>query len=292
MDPTYPIVAAMIVSLVLHQANLQFASPVIAIINRWLRWLVFAAGVAKISSDLGWIDRSFPVLSAIFFLLYFLAETLYRWLEVRAVSVSPLPLFPRFTINSSGEEWPTHPRLLRIRDWLRAQGFRQVQALRAEVAPGMFVRLSIYQDPDGLLRIQVMFMPQRNGAISVCYTLSSQTVNGYRYITDNLHTPFGGFYPETWIVERNPWRRALPALVARHRARLARHKEPLLVWADDPLADLNAQQRELERVNTELGFLLPHAEREENGKMTAEGRYRVWKEIWLLNYLGISGRHQ
>lgn len=291
MDPTYPILAAMVLSLALHQANLRHASPGIAIVNRWLRWLIFATGLAKISSDFGWIDRSFGVQAAIFFLVYFLIETLYRWMEVRAVSVSPLPLFPRFTLNSSGEEWPTHPRLLRVRDWLRSQGFRQVQALRAELAPGVYLRLSIYQDADNHLRVQVMFVPQPNGAISVCYTLSSQTVNGYRYITDNLHLPFGGFYPETWIVERKPWRRSLPHLVTRHRARLARHREPLLVWSDDPLTDLNAQQRELERINTEMGFLLPHAEREEHGKMTAEGRYRVWKELWLLNYFGISGRH-
>lgn len=292
MDPLYPISAALVVYLILAQANLRFASPVIAIVNRWLRWGLVATGLAKVSADFGIIDRGFGVQVAMFFLLYFLLETVYRWLEVRAVSVSPLPLFPRFTVNSSGEEWPTHPRLLRVRDWLRGQGFRQVQALRAEVAPGVYLRLSVYQDPDGFLRLQVMFLPQPNGAISVCYTLSSQTVNGYRYITDNLHLPFGGFYPETWIVERNPWRRSLKTLVERHRTRLARHKEPLLAWSDDPLSDLNAQQRELERINTELGFLLPPPEREEKGKMTAEGRYRVWKEIWLLNYLGISGRHQ
>ncbi len=292
MDPIYPILACSVLYLVLAQANQRFASPVVAIVNRWLRWGLVATGFAKLSYDFQWIDRSYGVQVAIFFLLYFLLETIYRWLEVRAVSVSPLPLFPKFTVNSSGEEWPTHQRLLRVRDWLRAQGFRQVQALRAEVAPGVYLRLSVYQDADGFVRVQVMFLPQPNGAISVCYTLSSQTVNGYRYITDNLHLPFGGFYPETWIVERNPWRRSLQKLVERHRLRLSRHKEPLLAWSDDPLTDLNAQQRELERINTELGFLLPQPEHEENGKMTAEGRYRVWKEIWLLNYLGISGHHQ
>ncbi len=107
-----------------------------------------ATGFAKLSYDFQWIDRSYGVQVAIFFLLYFLLETIYRWLEVRAVSVSPLPLFPKFTVNSSGEEWPTHQRLLRVRDWLRAQGFRQVQALRAEVAPGVYLRLSVYQDAD------------------------------------------------------------------------------------------------------------------------------------------------
>ena len=28
---------------------------------------------------------------------------------------------------------------------------------------------------------------------------------------------------------------------------------------------------------------------DEKGRITWEGRYRVWKEIWLLNYFGIAG---
>jgi hypothetical protein len=66
---------------------------------------------------------------------------------------------------------------------------------------------------------------------------------------------------------------------------------PLVAWDLEPLGDLNQQQREVERINTELGFLLPHAEREENGKISHEGRYRVWKEVWLLNYFGIASRY-
>ena len=57
------------------------------------------------------------------------------------------------------------------------------------------------------------------------------------------------------------------------------------------LADLNEAQRELDLVNTELGFLNPKGAREERGKITFEGRYRVWKEIWMLNYLGRSARY-
>jgi hypothetical protein len=60
----------------------------------------------------------------------------------------------------------------------------------------------------------------------------------------------------------------------------------------DPLADQNAVQSELDQLNTELGFLHPRSEREDLGKFTAEGRYRVWKEIWMLNYLGRSARYE
>ena len=61
---------------------------------------------------------------------------------------------------------------------------------------------------------------------------------------------------------------------------------------DDPLDDLNSVQRELDRLNTELGFLHPHPKREDLGKFTSEGRYRVWKEIWTLNYLGRAARYE
>lgn len=292
MDPSYYLFLGMILSLVLFQLNQRYASPVLAILNRWLRWLIFAVGGAKIATDFEWLDRPYWILAIAFFLLWFLGETLYNWLAIHALSVSPLPLFPRFTINSSGEEWPTNPRFLKIRDWLRAQSFKHVQALRAEVAPGMYLRVSIYQDATDQIRLQVTFIPQANGAISVCYSLSTQTVSGYRFITDNLYLPFGGFYPENWLVSRHPLNRTLASLLVRHRKRLVKAHEIALAWDTEPLNDLNAQQTELEHVNTELGFLSPHHDREDYGKMTYEGRYRVWKEIWLLNYFGRSARYE
>lgn len=291
-DPAYLLLATLVVWFALFQWNLRAASPVVAILNRWLFWILFAAGGASICTFYGLIDRPFWVVCAGFFLLWFLGETLYNWLAIQALSVSSVPLFPKFAANSSGEEWPTAPRLLRLRDWLRSQNFRQAQALKAEVAPGVHLRVSIYQDATAHTRFQVTFLPQPNGTISVCCSLSTQTVTGYRYVTDNLFLPFAGFYPENWLVERRPWTRSPARLLARHCARLKAAHEMPLAWGDDPLIDLNAQQRDLEKLNTELGFLMPHADREDHGKMSSEGRYRIWKEIWLLNYFGRSARYE
>jgi hypothetical protein len=240
---------------------------------------------------MGWTDRPYVVVVVAFFLLWFLLETLYNWLAIQALSVSPLPLFPKFTINNSGEEWPTHPRLLKIRNWLRENGFKQVQALKAEVGPSIYLRVSIYQDVEAKIRCQITFFPQANGSLSVCYSLSTNTVSGCRYVTDNLYLPFAGFYPENWLVERSPWRRSLEKLVIAHRERLSQANAIATPWTTDPLNDLNHQQRELEQINTELGFLFPHGEREEHGKISHEGRYRVWKEYWLLSYFGCSVRY-
>lgn len=292
MQTTYFILGAIVVSLVLMQVNQRLASPVLSILDRWLRWLVFAFGAAHLCVDFKLIDRPFWALAGVFFIVWFLGETLYNWLAITAHSLSPLPLFPRYSVNSSGDEWPVQPRLLKMREWLRAQGFRQVQALKAEIGGGVYLRVSVYQDAQAMLRVQVTFIPQANGAISVCYAATSMTADGGRYLTDNLYIPFGGFYPENWFVERAPWRRSLPRLLARHRARLLAAGAAVVPFEGDPLNELNAAQHELDRLNTELGFLHPHPAREDLGKFTHEGRYRVWKEIWMLNYLGRAARYE
>jgi hypothetical protein len=292
LEPPYLILVAILVSLVLMQINQRLASPVLSIVDRWIRWFVFSFGAAQLCRDFDLIDRPFWALTAVFFLIWFLGETLYNWLAITAHSLSPLPLFPRYVVNSGGDEWPVQPRLLKVREWLRAQGFRQAQALKAEIGGGIHLRVSIYQDAQATIRVQVTFIPQSNGAISVCYAVTSLTAEGSLYLTDNLYIPFGGFFPEHWFVERKPWRRSLPALLARHRARLAAAGAQPVPFSAEPLADLNAAQRELDQLNTELGFLHPHAEREDFGKFTQEGRYRVWKEIWMLNYLGRPARYE
>lgn len=282
----------MLVSIILMQVNHRLASPVLQIVDRWLRWFVFALGGAQICVEYELIDRPFWALAAAFFIIWFLVVSLYDWLAITAHSLSPLPLFPRYVVNASGDEWPVQPRLLQMREWLRAQGFRQVQALKAEIGGGILLRTSIYQDAQAMLRVQVSFLPQASGAISVCYAVSSVLADGSRYLTDNLYIPFAGFYPENWYVERLPWRRSLPRLIERHRGRLGRVATPAVPFETDPLTDLNAVQRELDQLNTELGFLYPQAQREDFGKFTAAGRYRVWKEIWMLNYLGRAARYE
>jgi len=290
VQPTYFILGAIVLSLALAQLNQRLGSPVVAILERWLRWLIFGFGAAHLCLDFGLIDRPYGALVIVFLLLWLLGETLYNWLGIQALSVSPLPLFPRYTPNPGGEEWPTQPRLLRIREWLRAQGFKPVQALKAEIGGGIYLRVSVYQDAAATTRIQVTFLPQARGVIGVCFSITSLTADGSRFVTDNFHIPFAGFYPEHWFVERRPLRRSLARLLARHRARLGAEK--LAAFATDPLVDLNAQQHELDQLNTRLGFLNPQPEREEFGKISQAGRYRVWKEIWMLNYLGRAASYQ
>lgn len=293
MKPLYVFLVALVaLSLVLGQISQRMASPVVSILDRWVRWFVFAFGAAQICHDYEIINRPYWVLVLVFFIIWFLCETLYNWVAISALSASPLPLFPKYVLNQSGEEWPVQPRFLQIREWLRAQGYRQVQALKAELGIGNYLRVSIYQDAEATVRIQITFIPHPSGALSVCYSATSLTASGARYVTDNFYIPFAGFYPESWFVERAPWRRSLPRLLARHQARLDAAGERPVAFTTEPIVDLNASQHELDKLNTEMGFLHPHNEREDLGKITHEGRYRVWKEIWMLNYLGRAARYE
>jgi len=277
--------------LLLFYINLRVASPVLAIPIRWLRWVLCALYAAQMNEQLALIDRPFWVVAVTVFLLWFLLESAFNWLKVSAISLSSMPLFPRYVINSSGDEWPTQKRLLKVRDWLRGNQFVHLQALKAELGGGIWLRTSVYQSHDHALRLHVLFVPQENGAITVCYSLATQLAGARRYVTDNLYIPFGGFYPENWHVERSPCCRSLLRLVARHHARVKKSGDPTLPWEINPIDDINQQQQYMEKINTELGYLLPHAEREEHGKITPEGRFRIWKEAWLLDYLGIAGRY-
>ena len=288
----YLIVGAILLSLVLAQVNQRVASPLLALADRGLRWFVFAFGAAQICEDFALVDRPYWALALVFFLLWFLGETLLNWLSIHALSVSPLPLFPRYAVNSAGDEWPTQRGPLQLRDWLRAQGFKQVQALKAEIGGGIYLRVSIYQDPTATTRVQVTFIPRSSGAVNICFVITSLTAGGSRYVTDNLYVPFAGFYPENWFVARAPLSRALPRLLARHHERLTRAGETLVPFTVDPSTDLNATQGELDRLNTKLGFLHSQSDREDLGKITHEGCYRVWKEIWTLNYLGRAARYE
>ena len=292
MDSVLYICAAMLLSIVLVQINRFKASPILAIANRWLRWTVFATSAAYIWSSLELTTHPYWMLALTFALVWFIGETLYNWMAVKALSESPLPLFPKYTLNETGEEWPVQPRFQKVRYEIRQLGYTHTQSLRAEIVPGIYVRVSVYHDARAERRLQITFLPRPNSAVAMCATISSQTPDGHRYVTDNVFLPYAGFYPENWLVDRTPWTRSIIKLLARHNARLARAKETLAPWTTAPLDDLNAQQRDLEQLNTQLGFLTTRAQREEHGKVTPAGRYRVWKEIWTLNYLGRSARYE
>lgn len=271
--------------LVLTWLSWRTGSPVVAIFTRWSRWLFIAAAVAWMNLMFGFIDREIWVVGLAAFVLWPLLETTYHWLAISALSHADLPLFPRFRA-AERDEWPNQTRFIRLREWLRSQGFRHRTAAVGYLDDDAIMRVSLYEDEARTIRLQVVFLPHFSGAPTVCLIATSTAADGTLLFTDNLFLPFGGFYPENWLLARSPWRRSPRRLLALHRRRMARLPLTWEAQEEDPVEELNRQQQRLERINLELGFLTAHEEREERGKITREGRYRIWSELWLLNYLG------
>ncbi|MBK1880361.1 hypothetical protein [Pelagicoccus mobilis] len=282
----YFVYACVAASIGLGVLNTRVSSLKVSVLNRWARWFGVAFGAAFLVFEAGWLERPFWVIGALFFLGWLLVETVYTWLAINALSKSSVSLFPRFTENTTGEEWPTQKKLIEIKDWLKMKGFSKSQAVLADVGHGIHIRSSVFQSEDNQTRFQILFVPQSNGDIGFCFSFSSETESGERFITDNLFMPYGGFYPEKWEVVRKPWTRSVASLHKLHQKRIARKE--LAAYDLDAIDDLNQQQRDLEQINVKQGFLFPPHLHEEHGRITWDGRYRVWKEVWMLNYFGIS----
>ena len=280
------IVLALLVGLSFGSA--RRGCPILAIFGRWFFWLSGSLGIALLLHYFDVSSRPLWALALFCFLLWFLLETLYNWLAIDALSRSELPLFPDFRQNTRGNEWPAQPRFIQLREMLRKMGLKMTVSLIAEINGEPVMRCPVYESADALRRVQVLFLPHHSGAIQVSFAVSSQTEDGRRIVTDNFFLPFGGFYPEEMEVVRKPWIRSLKRLMRIHERRLQKLGAQLRPWEGDPAQDLNQQQREIERVNTNLGFLVPAHLRPERGKITREGRYRVWMELWTLKYLGIA----
>ena len=100
--------------------------------------------------------------------------------------------------------------------------------------------------------------------------------------------PFAIFVPEGWDMVRKPLMLSLERLLALHEQRVESLGKTPVSWDDEPLDDLEDQRRKLEQINLSYGFLHPESYHEEYGRLTPEGRYRMWKEMWLLSYFGCS----
>ncbi len=279
----------LLVSLFLSYANLKWELPLLKVINRWGRWILGSCVLAAFATELQWTDRPFWLIALVAFLVWFLLETMYNWLIISALSRSPIPLFPRFQLNQDGDEWPATKQFVLLRDWLKSQGFNKLESIKAVLDETIAIRSSIYQNEENSVRCQILFFPTRASKILVAFILSTQTEDGEMVVTDNVFLPYGGYYPENWFIRRKPLLRSLPQLIKFHKKRLEKWQVKVKQWGTDAsLEELNSQQLLLEQTNFQSGFLLPREYQEEHGRITMDGRYRLWKEIWLLNYLGTA----
>lgn len=280
--------AAMIAaSLRLRQAP---AFPLV-LLNRWLRWALFGFGVAYLLREWGGSERPYWALAPGAMLGWILVESVYTWMAVRALSLSAIPVYPDYRETSGEVKWPVAKAYVRVKDEIRDLGFRPEAHLAADLGGSLSMGSILYFNEDRTVRLQAIFAPRANGRPAL-FLVFACAAGESRWITDNVWLPFGGVFPASWSVDRRPFLFSAAKLFRRHQANLARWKAEPEPFEDDASDVLNDEQDTLDRVGTDRGILVPRGQRPEFGKLTGDGRYRIWKQILLLNYLGLVGRKE
>ena len=283
---TYFFYGIAIAAFLLPKISVRKELPILMLVSKWLRWLLFAAVFSflvkffEISSRADWVHFITGLM------LWFLCETGYNWIAIKILSRSDIPLFPGFKIDEDEDENTESENLIKNKEWLCKKGFKCLSSLKAQLFEDVFISVSLYENSDHTTRIQISSIPRLGGTATRFYTIITNGKNDTRLVTDNHSLPFGGFYPRKWYLLRKPLVGSLNRLLALHKRRLKNKKFEVVPYENKPLEELNKQQKVLEELNIESGFLNPGQQHEEDGKLSYDGRYRLWKEMWLLAYLG------
>lgn len=274
----------------MNNAQRQSPTPMRLVCMRWVRWGLFALAFASLFY---WVagalspETSFSFSRLIFAgaLVWLVYDGGYTWLIIGAISRSETALSPHFRTDDM-PVWPNQPVFFGLKDSLRAGKWQEVGAFRADVAGVEALRVRTFIEPEATVRAHLYLLIQPAGGVTWSVSFESLTDDQQRLLTDNLFLPYGGFYPEDWHVARKPWVRSFDRLLALHKKRMVAAQATWQTLGAESCEEINAQQRALEKVNLEMGFLNEPKWREEAGFITRAGRYRLWKEILKLNYFG------
>lgn len=272
--------------------NGRYGSLLVSVLSRWLRLAVLTIATTSLCVVFEWLDRPLPILLAASAICWILIDSLRNWIVTGVLSRSQMPLFPRFRRSEEGDAWPVSASLLKLKAWIRKAGFRFEAAVHADLTDDVRIHGSLFSDPSRTTRLQVLFLPQRNGSFIASLAFQSVHADGTCLLTDNSFVPFGGFFPENYDVRREPLLRSPDRLLKLHADRIEKLGGALRIFETDAVSDLNDLQSQMEQVNVDLGFMTPRPSRSEDGLLTHEGRYRLWREMGLLEYFGVASRYR
>ena len=272
----------------LNRLQHSLPSPVNKALVRWVRLLLIAGFIGILAKVAFLPEMAFWRLALIAGLAWVALESLYLWIYIVAWDKSDLPLFPRIKPVDK-VDWPANRRFFLIRDWIREHDYSEIGCFRYFYADEVLQSVVLFESPDRKIRLQVIIVADPSGVILDQVVFSSMLDDGRRAITDNIFMPFGGVYPEDWKVRRYPWARDIGRLGAFHERSISEEEGNALELDEDPLEWIQESQFSLERENVRHGILNMASDRDDHGKMTGEGRYRIWKELLVLNYFARSG---
>ena len=268
-----------------HILSKQLPIRIIRLFSHWARWLTFACAFSLMLTFFEWSNRADWVHFISGLAAWFILETLYYKISIHMLNISEMDLFPKYKNDTNENLWPINKEVLKIKDLLSQEGFKEEEMLKAEIIAHLVIRQAVFLDEARKVRLNVLFIPNAKNEIKLFYSLFSQKTSGEYLLTDNQNMPFGGYYPNHWTVNRYPISHSLKKLLKKHREAMSESEGEWTEVEGDIRTKTNRLQWELEKKNREMGFL-NEPNREDKQQISSEGCFRIWIEMWLLAYFG------
>lgn len=268
-----------------HILSKQLPIRIIRLFSHWARWLTFACAFSLMLTYFEWSNRADWVHFISGLAAWFILETLYYKISIHMLNISEMDLFPKYKNDTNENLWPINKEVLKIKDLLSEEGFKEEETLKAEIIAHLVIRQAVFLDEARKVRLNVLFIPNAKNEIKLFYSLFSHKTSGEYLLTDNQNMPFGGYYPDHWTVNRYPISHSLKKLLKKHREAMSESEEEWSEVEGDIRTKSNRLQWELEKKNREMGFL-NEPNRENKQQISSEGCFRIWIEMWLLAYFG------
>jgi hypothetical protein len=268
-----------------HILSKQLPIRIIRLFSHWARWLTFACAFSLMLTYFEWSNRADWVHFISGLAAWFILETLYYKISIHMLNISEMDLFPKYKNDTNENLWPINKEVLKIKDLLSEEGFKEEETLKAEIIAHLVIRQAVFLDEARKVRLNVLFIPNAKNEIKLFYSLFSHKTSGEYLLTDNQNMPFGGYYPDHWTVNRYPISHSLKKLLKKHREAMSESEGEWSEVEGDIRTKTNRLQWELEKKNREMGFL-NEPNREDKQQISSEGCFRIWIEMWLLAYFG------
>jgi len=268
-----------------HILSKQLPIRIIRLFSHWARWLTFACAFSLMLTYFEWSNRADWVHFISGLAAWFILETLYYKISIHMLNISEMDLFPKYKNDTNENLWPINKEVLKIKDLLSEEGFKEEETLKAEIIAHLVIRQAVFLDETRKVRLNVLFIPNAKNEIKLFYSLFSHKTSGEYLLTDNQNMPFGGYYPDHWTVNRYPISHSLKKLLKKHREAMSESEGEWSEVEGDIRTKTNRLQWELEKKNREMGFL-NEPNREDKQQISSEGCFRIWIEMWLLAYFG------
>lgn len=258
-------------------------SPVVSVLNRWVSLMTFACCVAYWDQLVDWSGRPAWVMLALAVLGWFFCESLLLWVFLGRLSFSSVPLFPRFRLLAHTDGMPIHEGFSRAQAQLESMGYTFLESMALPLNDTFSVWSRVFEKD--CRRVQLLLMPRSRGRFQLHVAVHGLGADGVRYTLDNLYLPNVAASPKDQVCLRRPWARGMRKLIKRHEALMA-EAGGCQAFTYPPCEDLNRAQAQQEAYNAQGGLLRPSHVHSEHGRITPEGRYRIWKGLFWLHYFG------